>query len=154
MTKRLYLLIILFFFLYGCKIEYKPTSYIPKNEAGIEEVFPDSISNLKGNIKFEFMNDSCKSISATYGENKDIYVQIFLVNYEVCSNEDCIEDYVMPYFDDFKKVRNYVNGFYATTSDDNYSLFTWDNADFVFFISCKNELLENFVYETEYITLK
>ena len=143
------------FFIVGCsEQEYQPTDFEPDIDDGVEAVFPDSIAGLKANVKFEFMNDSCKSISATYGDHNDIYIQILLVDRDYASPKECLADYILPKFDAFKKVKKNYNNFYATVSTDVFHLFSWNEHKFCYFLKCKNQYLDAVVGETDYIEYK
>jgi len=153
MKKIAYIIVILLLAV-SCSDEFQPSSFVPDIDGGIEEVFPDSISGFKSNTRFDFMNDSCKAISATYGDNDDIYIQILLVDKYYASIQECISDYIMPYFGDFDKIKKDYNNFSVTASDDIFSAFTWSNDEFIFFLRCKEQYLDAIVNETSYIKYK
>jgi len=141
------------FLLYGCENEYQPSDYVPMADSGIEDFFPDTISGFKANIKFDFFNDTCKSISATYGDNEEIKIQIILVDEQFATIKTCIKDYIMPNFENYKVKKNY-NGFYAYASDDVNYLYTWEQDIYAIYIKCSSEYMEAVAIETPYIILK
>ncbi|MBN2662260.1 MAG: hypothetical protein JXR68_01310 [Bacteroidales bacterium] len=152
--KRVIYFIVVLVFIVSCSDEYQPGNYYPDVDGGIEEVFPDSIAGLKSNTKFDFMNDSCKSISATYGDKSDIYIQILLVDFDYSSPKECISNYIMPQFKEFAKIKKNYNEFQVTASNDDFNAFTWYEDEFVFFLKCHNKYLDAIVRETSYLKYK
>ena len=80
MIKKFYVYLIVIIFFVGCSPEFKPSGDIPDLESTIDEIFVDTIDNMVANIKLDFVNDSCRSISALYGDEDNIYYQIIWVD--------------------------------------------------------------------------
>lgn len=141
-------------FLFGCAVEYKPNGEIPNEDDPVEMIFSDSIGNMGSNIKLEFMNDSCRSISATYGDNNEIYYQIILVENDVVATKECIEKEFMPLFEDYRNVKKNKDGFYAFASDDFYDIATWYKKNYVFLLKVKKEYVEKAVSGSYFLKFK
>ena len=138
----------------GCSIEYKPNGKIPNEDDSVDAIFSDSIGDLKANVKLEFLNDSCRSISASYGENNEIFLQIILVENDYISSKNCLEKKIMPLFENYKGVKKNKNEFYATASDENYEIATWFVDNYVFYMKIKKEYVEKVVANSYFLEFK
>jgi hypothetical protein len=140
--KKIFYILIFPFFLVGCAEEYKPNGIIPYEDDPVEMIFIDTIAGMAGDIKLEFVNDSSRSISASYGDNNEIFYQIILVNEDMVQTKDCLEEKIMPLFDEFSKIKNNKEGFYAFASDDSLEMVTWYDENYIFLMKAQKEYLE------------
>ena len=140
--KKIFYVFLFPFFLVGCAEEYKPNGVIPFEDDPVEMIFVDTIAGMAGDIKLEFLNDSCRSISASYGDDDEIFYQLILVNEDEIHTKDCLEEKIMPLFDEFSKINSNKEGFYAFASDDIYEMVTWYDDEYVFLMKSKIEYLE------------
>lgn len=140
--KKIVYLLIFSFLIVGCSEEYKPNGIIPSEDDPVEMIFIDTVAGMAGDIKLEFVNDSCRSISASYGEDNQIFYQIILVNEDMIDTKECLEEKIMPLFNDFSKVNSNKDGFYAFASDDNYEMVTWYDENYIFLMKAQKNYLE------------
>lgn len=152
--KKIFYFLLVIFILSSCSDEFEPGYFYPDIDGGIEDVFPDSIAGLKSNTKFDFMNDSCKSISSSYGDENGIYIQILLVDYDFSTPKECIDNYVMPQFREFPKIKKNYNNFNVAADNDDLTAFTWVNDEFIFFLKTETKYLDAIVHETSYLNYK
>ncbi len=153
-NKYLFILIFLSIFLHSCSIDYSPNGNFPDENAGIEEIFPDTILDMAATIKLEFYNDTCRSISATYGDSSEIYYQLVLVNETMSSTENCLNKYILPKFKEYRRVKKNHNNFYAFGSNDVSESCAWIQYQYVFYMRCKNDYIKPAVNNSNYLILK
>ncbi|MBN2890995.1 MAG: hypothetical protein JXL97_03935 [Bacteroidales bacterium] len=141
MRKFLYLLLTSFVF-FGCAEEYKPNGVVPGEDDPIELIFADSIAGMGASVKLEFNEDDCRSISASYGDNNEIYYQIIIVDQG--SSKNCLEEKIIPKFDGFKIKKN-KEGFDAFATTDTIEMAAWHEDEYVFFMKVHKEYVSDAV---------
>jgi hypothetical protein len=124
----------------ACSPDFEPNNSYPDLEDDISYIFYDTIAQMPANIKLEFVNDECRSISATYGEDNEIYFQIIYA--ESISTKKCLKDSILPKFKEFEKIKKHKYGFDIYAENDNITAFAWRKKDFVFYLRSTNEYLE------------
>lgn len=153
--KKIQLLFVLFtFILFGCSTEFKPSGEIPDLESSIDDIFMDSINGMAANIKLEFASDSCKSISALYGDNKDIFYQLIWVNKEITTPNKCLNQYIFPKFKSFNRISKNKNNFNFFAQNDSLISVSWIEHEYVFFMTCKKDLIDIAVSNSKYLKFK
>ncbi len=154
MIKKYYLSLFILFLLAGCSTEFKPSKNLPSLDSPINEIFADSINNMNANIKFEFENDSCKSISATYGDDNDIYYQIIWIDKDLTNAKKCMKLYIYPKFKKYRRVLKKRKNFDLYAENDSDIAVSWINKQYIFFMSCKKRDLNDAVSYSNFLYFK
>ena len=140
-------------FLYSCGVEYGTNGLAPTLNDPVEKIFADEINYMPAEIKMEFFNESYRSISATYGENSEIFFQIILITSDI-SAKDVLIEHFMPYFEDANFVRKNVNGLYAVCKKDDKEIATWFQDDCAFLMIAHKNYVELAIENSFYLTFK
>lgn len=152
-NKLVLLAVSLLIFITGCrKFDYKPSTYNNSPDSPLESFFPDSIGDMQVYPKLEYSNDTCASISASYGDNQKVYIKIIYVKTGYDAAEVFNNDIVY-YFKNLK-VKKQFNNFQLYAYDDNFTYVSWINDDFVYYIKCSNDLIDSTFEQLSYITAK
>jgi hypothetical protein len=152
--KKIFFIGAIVIFVSSCSTEFKPSGKIPNPNGSINELFADSIAGMQANIKLDFVNKNCKSVSATYGENKNIFFQVIWLTNKKFSSKDCIEKYVLKEFKPFKKIKKNKNNFDYYAQNDSLIAASWHKKDFVFFTIFYKRYLDEFVMNNKYLKFK
>lgn len=142
------------FILVSCSTEFRPSGEIPDLESSIDEIFMDSINGMAANIKLEFASDSCRSISALYGDNKNIFYQLIWVNKEKFSPNKCLNEYILPKYKSFKRVAKNKNNFNLFAQNDSIISVAWIEHEYVFFMTCKKDFIDIAVENSKFLKFK
>lgn len=153
MKKYLFLLTSTFLLL-GCAEEYKPNGHTPENDASIEMFFADTVSGMPANVKLEFINDDAKSISATYGDNNEIFYQVILVEGGNLTAKEALEEYFSPIFNNYEKVKYNKEGFSSFVRNDTIEMATWFVGDYAFLMKCKIDYLDAAIIGSYFLEYK
>jgi len=137
----------------ACSVDYKPNGVIPNEDDPIENIFPESINEMQSKVQLEFMNDSCRSISASYGDNDIIYYQIILVNEDFYDAKKCAEDYILPKFEKSGNFKTNYKGFLYYSSDETIEMSAWYIENYVFLMKTHIDYLELAIENNYYLTL-
>ncbi len=126
----------------GCAKEYAPNGYTPDKTSGVEDFFADTISQMPANVKLEFVTNSAKSISASYGDTDIIFYQIILVSDKKYSSQQAIDEYFMPFFEDAEDAKSCNENFYAYAKNDSVEMAVWAVDNFAFFMKVNPKYIE------------
>jgi len=91
------------------------------------------------------------SISASYGDDDDIYYQLFWINEEATNRKDCINNYIVPKFENLKKVSQNKNGFDFFYENDDIYMLAWSKYEYLFFMTCKKDYIDLAVEFSNYL---
>ena len=138
----------------GCSQEYKPNGNYPEEDDPIDYIFYDTISGMQANVKLEFMTDSCRSISATYGENQEIFYQIIMVNEDIYDIKQCMKETLLPLFEKYKRVKKNKNSFDFFVSNDTIDMAIWHEKNYIFFMIARSDYVEDAVYNSYFLEFK
>lgn len=154
MKKLQVLFLFSIFILVSCSAEFRPSGRTPDLESSINEIFLDSLKGMAANIKLEFSSDSCKSISASYGDKVNIFYQLIWVNKEITSPNKCLNEYILPKYKLFKRIRKNKDNFALFAQNDSIISVAWIEHEYVFFMSCKKDWIDIAVGKSNYLEFK
>ncbi len=139
--KQIHILFVLIIFLASCQPDYEPSGDYPDIDDDISYIFWDTIAEMPAEIRLEYITDDCRSISASYGQNNEIYFQIIYA--ENISTKKCLKDSIARKFNEFDKIKKHKYNFDFYAENDTITAFAWRKNDFVFFLRCRNEYLDD-----------
>ena len=153
MKKIIFFLILSIIFI-SCKQEFEPSTVSPSLDSKIEDIFDDSIAGMPAQIKLEYLSDNYKSISATYGDNSEIFLQITWFNTDYTTRKTCFNKFIKSKFQSFKTVKKNKNNFDYFAENDSLYAVSWHINDFIIFSKFQKKYLDNFVINCKYLNYR
>ena len=140
-------------FLFSCGGGYNTEFTPPDDDAGLDDVFPTTINNLKRETKImEISDEDFKGIKAIYGEDA-IFIEVIRTG-EGANPQTYIDEFLNPEIDKLPShSRGSINGKWTGKgSDDKYKYYAWVNGIWLFKIQAKIDVFDAVINEFQFIS--